>query len=362
MVTPAVRLVNVSKRYAAVTAVDGVTLQIGRGELFTLLGASGSGKTTILRMVAGLVAPTEGEIWFGDEEIHARPSYDRNIGLVFQSLALFPHMDVFGNVAFPLRMRRVGKREIARRVADALDKVRLPDVQRRKPDQLSGGQQQRVAIARALVYNPELLLLDEPFGALDRRLREDMQLEIVRLHNELDVTIVNVTHDQRESLIMSDRIGLMHAGMLEQVGTSEEMYRRPSTPYVASFIGDTTLLDGGVEESDGNLRLRLPNGARITVADGANPGPATFVLRSEVVAVARSDDPRTVSRDFSWFQGTVALGVFEGATTYYEIDVPELDVRLKANEPASTSRSRFPPGSEVLVGWHPSDAWIVPRG
>ncbi len=354
---PGVRLVEVSKRYGSVAAVTAANLEVGRGELFTLLGASGSGKTTILRMIAGLIAPTEGEIWIEDEEIHARPTHARNIGLVFQSLALFPHMDVFANVAFPLRMRRTGRTEIRRRVAEALEKVHLPDIQSRKPEQLSGGQQQRVALARALVYNPDLLLLDEPFGALDRRLREDMQLEIVRLHNDLDVTIINVTHDQREALIMSDRIGVMRAGFVEQVGTSDEMYRHPATRYVAEFIGDATLLDGAIPADD-PTRFDAASGAAVLVDGSTAPGPATLVVRSEVVDLAadRPSDPRRNA-----FDGTVALGVFEGATMYYEVDVPALGVRLKATVPASQSRALAAVGSPVRVGWHADDAFVVPR-
>ena len=197
-------------------------------------------------MIAGLIRPTSGQIWIGDEEVHERETHERDIALVFQSLALFPHMSVFSNIAFPLQMRRVGRGEIRRRVQQALDVVRLPDLSRRRINELSGGQQQRVALARALVYEPRLLLLDEPLGALDRRLREEMQLELVRLHQELDVTIVNVTHDQREALMLSDRIGVMQNGRLEQVGRSQALYTQPGTRFVAEFLGDANLLDGTV--------------------------------------------------------------------------------------------------------------------
>src|SRR5258708_1811394 len=210
-------------------------------------------------------------------------------------------MDVFGNVAFPLRMRRIGRSEIRRRVASALEKVHLPNIEGRKPQRLAVGHHQRVALARALVYNANLLLLDEPFGALDRKLREDMQLEIVRLHNELDVTIINVTHDQREALIMSDRVGVMKAGSIEQIATSEDLYRSPQTRYVAEFIGDATLIDGTVTTDATGSWFLSPSGGRASLAAPSAPGPATLVLRSEIVEVGAA---LATGTPWNTFEGT----------------------------------------------------------
>jgi putative spermidine/putrescine transport system ATP-binding protein len=358
---PAVRLVDTTKRYGDFLAVDQVHLEVRRRELFTLLGPSGSGKTTILRMIAGLVQPTSGQIWLGQERVEERPPYERNIGLVFQSLALFPHMDVFGNIAFPLRMRRIGRRETLRRVERALDIVRLPIIARRKVSELSGGQQQRVALARALVYEPELLLLDEPLGALDRRLREEMQIEIVRLHQEVDVTIINVTHDQREALMLSDRIGVMRLGRLEQLGSSRDIYRRPQTQFVAAFLGEANLLVGQtVAEGDRGWIIAV-TGTRIQV--GSLP---ERLVACECAVVVRAESLRIVGLDegqpppgTNHFEGRVAMKAFEGPSIYYEVDVPALEATLKVLTPASARSREFEVGEEIRVGWDPSSADVL---
>jgi spermidine/putrescine ABC transporter ATP-binding subunit len=352
---PAVRLQDATKMYNDFAAVDHVTLDIVGRELFTLLGPSGSGKTTIIRMIAGLVRPTAGQIWIGDEEVAERAPYERNVALVFQSLALFPHMSVFSNIAFPLRMRRVGRAEIRKRVSSALDVVRLPDIGDRRVNELSGGQQQRVALARALVYEPKLLLLDEPLGALDRRLREEMQLEIVRLHQTIDVTIVNVTHDQREALMISDRIGVMRAGRLEQVGTSQEMYPQPRTRFVAEFLGDANLLDGTTITDGTAAWVELPGGTRIRVdhLPDSNVGRgACVVVRAETV---RIDDPAQALDASNEFVGTVVLRAFEGAATFYEIDIPGVSNRLKVSAKAGARQKVFDKGDSVRVGWDAAD-------
>lgn len=356
----AVRLVQATKEYGRVVAVDHVDLEIRPRELFTLLGPSGSGKTTILRMIAGLVQPTAGQIWIGAEEVHTHPTYERNIAMVFQSLALFPHMDVFSNIAFPLRMRRMGRRELAKKVRRSLDIVRLPDIADRKITELSGGQQQRVALARALVYEPQLLLLDEPLGALDRRLREEMQLEIVRLHRDIEVTIINVTHDQREALMLSDRIGVMRLGRLEQVGPSEHIYRHPETPFVAEFLGDANLLRGQTREQDGRVSLVLDTGAVIEVADFPPEllgRPAAAVLRAESVELF---PPGGSWAGMNGFGGRVALRVFEGAATYYEVTVDALGTRIKVSRPVIGRSAPFDIGDEVVVVWSPIDTPVVP--
>jgi len=356
--TPAVRLVSTTKLFGEFRACDEVNLEIKRRELFTLLGPSGSGKTTVLRMIAGLLAPTSGQIWIGDREVHETATYERDIALVFQSLALFPHMSVYGNIAFPLQMRRVGKSEIKRRVQDVLDVVRLPDIAKRRVDQLSGGQRQRVALARALVYQPQLLLLDEPLGALDRRLREEMQLEIVRLHQELDVTIVNVTHDQREALMLSDRVGVMRAGRLEQVGSSVDLYNSPATPFVAEFIGDANLLEGVVASIDPPL-ITMASGRKISVADcgTAKVGDdVVVVVRAECVQLAvmtsLPEDPNT-------FTGTVVLKAFEGSATYYEVQVDALGKQLKVSVGASLRSASFDHGDKVLVTWQADETPVL---
>ncbi|MFM8515930.1 MAG: ABC transporter ATP-binding protein [Actinomycetota bacterium] len=346
----AVRLVDTTKVYGTSTAADNVSLEIARRELFTLLGPSGSGKTTVLRMIAGLIKPTSGQIWIGDREVHETATYERDIAMVFQALALFPHMSVFGNIAFPLQLRRIGKREIQRRVHEVLDVVRLPDIAKRRVNELSGGQQQRVALARALVYQPQLLLLDEPLGALDRRLREEMQLEIVRLHQELDVTIVNVTHDQREALMLSDRIGVMRAGRLEQVGTTLELYNSPATRFVAEFVGDSNILDGVLKSVDPPAAV-MPNGAEVFVnaSSGARPGDKiAVVVRAESVRLTSAESSQPGENSL---RGIVQLKAFEGPATYYEVQVDGLAQRLKVSAGSGLHTTVYDRGDQVYVTW-----------
>jgi len=347
----------VTKRYGELTAVDAVNLDIRRGEFFTILGPSGSGKTTILRIIAGLIEPTAGTVFIDGKDMAGRKPYERDISMVFQSLALFPHMDVFSNIAFPLRMRRTGRQEIARRVREALEVVRLPLIEKRAVRELSGGQRQRVALARALVYQPTLLLLDEPLGALDRRLREDMQLELVRLHQEIDVTIMNVTHDQREALMLSDRMAVMSEGRIEQVGGSEELYAAPASRFVASFIGDAVLLTGEIKQRDGATTLDV-GAARVAVPEVTAAGRATLVLRSESVHVAAREDELTGCDNR--FRGSVEVAIFEGTGTYYEVRVPMLEQTLKTSVPRTSQREHLQRGAEVWIGWRAADIPLVP--
>ncbi|MCC6314249.1 MAG: ABC transporter ATP-binding protein, partial [Thermomicrobiales bacterium] len=250
-----VRFDRVEKRFGSgsVVAVDGVSLDIAPGEFLTMLGPSGSGKTTTLMMLAGFETPTAGEIYVDGRPVAEMPPWRRNIGMVFQNYALFPHMTVGENIAFPLKLRKQEKARTVRAVAEALEMVGLPGYEGRYPRQLSGGQQQRVALARALVFDPRVLLMDEPLGALDKQLRERLQLEIKALHEELGVTIVYVTHDQQEALVMSDRIAVMNRGRIEQVGTPTELYDAPATRFVASFIGESNFLAGRIVETDGAI-------------------------------------------------------------------------------------------------------------
>ena len=241
-----VRLDGVSRHYGGVVALDDIHLEVIGGEFLTLLGPSGSGKTTLLNLIAGMVSPTSGRIWIDGTDVTNTPPSKRGLGMVFQNYALMPHMTIFENVAFPLRVRKLPKEEIKRRVGDVLELVRLPDVARRKPSELSGGQQQRIAIARCLVYNPSIILMDEPLGALDKKLREEMQLELKRLHGKLGITALYVTHDQEEALTMSDRIVLLNGGRIEQMGTPDELYFQPRSLFAAQFLGDSNILGGKV--------------------------------------------------------------------------------------------------------------------
>jgi len=270
------------KRFGSVTAVEALDLEMSAGEFVSLLGPSGSGKTTTLALVAGFQRPDAGSIHLSGRNITQLPTYQRNIGLVFQNYALFPHMSVEQNVGYPLRMRRVSRAERERRVADALQLVQLSGLVNRYPRELSGGQQQRVAVARATVYQPPLLLMDEPLSALDKALREDMQIEIRAIHRDLGTSILYVTHDQEEALGMSDRIVLMNHGRVVQIGTPQEIYTRPSSLFAASFIGHSNFLKATVEGSDGSdlTSVRLSNGAliRATPSQGVSPGQSVLVL------------------------------------------------------------------------------------
>ena len=258
-----------TKLYGAVVALSEIDLEVFGGEFLTLLGPSGSGKTTVLNLIAGMVGPTAGRIWIDGRDITDLPPNRRGLGMVFQNYALMPHMTVFENVAFPLRVRKLAMGEIRRKVAEVLELVRLPDVARRKPSELSGGQQQRIAIARCLVYSPSIILMDEPLGALDKKLREEMQLELKRLHGKLDITALYVTHDQEEALTMSDRIVLMNGGRIAQIGTPDELYFHPRSLFAAEFLGDSNILDGKVNETGAAVSVKTALGACIACRPSA---------------------------------------------------------------------------------------------
>ncbi|MCB8883374.1 ABC transporter ATP-binding protein [Acidisoma cellulosilytica] len=354
-----IRIAGISQRFGDVRAVDDVSFDIESGELLTLLGPSGSGKTSLLRMIAGLAKPDAGEIWVGGQRIDQLPTHRRNIGMVFQSLALFPHLSVFGNIAFPLWMRRCGKRETAARVREALEVVRLPQIAARRVDEISGGQRQRVALARALVYRPKLLLLDEPFAALDAKLREEMQLEIIRLHHDLGITIVNVTHDQKEALTISDRVAVMSEGRLRQIGTTVEIYQRPNSAFVAGFVGTTNLLHGAVAAGGEILVLadsiRVPLGGDKRLAPGA---AAALVLRAERLTLMPAE--AIIPADLASLPGMVRLRAFQGNTTLFEVEVVALGRSLRAETTSLSEASRFPVGTAVSLTWRPQDAALVP--
>ncbi|MGG5809110.1 ABC transporter ATP-binding protein [Falsiroseomonas sp. CW058] len=289
MNAPLVRFRGVSKTFdGRVSAVASLDLDIMRGEFLTLLGPSGSGKTTTLMMLAGFEDPSAGAIELDGRRIESLPPHRRGIGVVFQNYALFPHMTVARNLAFPLSVRGVPRREVAERVDAALALVRLPGFGERRPAELSGGQQQRVALARALIFRPELVLMDEPLGALDKQLREELQMEIRHLHRQLGVTVVYVTHDQSEALTMSDRIAVFDAGRIRQLGTPAEVYEAPADAFVAGFVGENNRLHGVVEEPGAETsRVRLPDGTRLLAAPCGLPAgrPVVLSLRPERIAI-----------------------------------------------------------------------------
>ena len=283
-----VKLVDLVKRFADVTAVAGINLEMQPGEFFSLLGPSGCGKTTTLRLIAGFERPDEGQILLDDADMAQVPPHKRNVNTVFQNYALFPHLNVFDNVAFGLRYKDVGKQEIKQKVADSLALVRLEGMQKRRPSQLSGGQQQRVALARALILNPAVLLLDEPLGALDAKLRKALQIELKALQEEVGITFIYVTHDQEEALTMSDRLAVMSDGRVEQVGTPNEVYEEPRTTYVADFLGVSNLMDARAEGPDGNGRCKLRLGDfQLLAGQGESDarGEARIVIRPERVGL-----------------------------------------------------------------------------
>ena len=292
-----VAFTDVEKSYGGmVFAVRDLNLTVGRGEFLTFLGPSGSGKTTTLNMLAGFERPTRGTITLDGKPVDRLPPYQRNIGMVFQNYALFPHMSVAENVAFPLSVRRRPKPETEARVRRALEMVRLEQFGDRRPAQLSGGQQQRVALARAMVFEPSLVLMDEPLGALDKKLREHMQIELKQLHDSLGITIIYVTHDQSEALTMSDRVAVFESGTVVQIGTPDALYNEPASAFVANFIGENNTLEGVVEHSDGaRCVIALPGGSKIAaqaVGIGAAGTPALVAVRPERIALGSASDTR----------------------------------------------------------------------
>jgi putative spermidine/putrescine transport system ATP-binding protein len=318
-----VRLEGIVKRYGAVAAVDGVDLEIGRGEFFTLLGPSGSGKTTCLRLIAGFERPDAGRIILGGRDVTALPPAERDVNTVFQDYALFPHMTVAANVAYGLRVNRVPRAERDSRVADALAMVRLESFGERRPTQLSGGQRQRVALARALVNRPRVLLLDEPLGALDLKLRQQLQVELKRIQQEVGITFVYVTHDQEEALTMSDRIAVVDGGRIVQVGTPRSVYERPDSPFVAGFVGVSNLLELPVERTDGDsVHLRLGDGDAIVAAAGpgaAHGRIAVVTVRPERIAIHDSADH--VEDGLCHARGTVRESLYAGPAMRFVVEL-----------------------------------------
>jgi spermidine/putrescine transport system ATP-binding protein len=356
-----VRLERVVKRFGDFAAVGGVDLDIDSGEFFTLLGPSGCGKTTTLRMIAGFEDPTEGRVLIDGDDVSALPPYRRPTNTVFQSYALFPHLNVERNVAFGLERKKVGRDEIRRRVGEELERVGLAGEGKRKPRQLSGGQQQRVALARALVNRPAVLLLDEPLGALDLKLRKRLQLELKGIQRDVGITFVYVTHDQEEALTMSDRIAVMNRGLVEQVAGPEEVYARPETTFVAGFIGVSNLMSGIVEATGASGRVRLDVGPEVElpVADGLAAGDRCHaVVRPEKLQI---EDAEIAADGQPSVEGEVESSVYLGTSTQIVVRLAG-DVRMTVLVPNADDalRQRLPGGgARVRLSWAPEHIHVV---
>jgi spermidine/putrescine transport system ATP-binding protein len=347
---PDVRLERVTKRFDDVVAVDDLTLEIERGSFFALLGPSGCGKTTTLRMIGGFEEPTAGAIYLGDQEVSGTPPYKRDVNTVFQSYALFPHLSIFENVAFGLRRRGTRGGDLRKQVEHMLELVQLGGYGKRKPRQLSGGQQQRVALARALVNSPRVLLLDEPLGALDLKLRKEMQLFIKALQHDLGITFIHVTHDQEEAMTMADRIAVMNEGRIEQLGAPDELYERPETSFVAGFLGISNLLAGTVSAFDA---VRLGDGTTVRVPAEALRG------RSGTVAVGiRPEKIRSDEHDENTLAGVVKERAYVGVSTQYIVETANGDVTVVVlnDRPGTVPHN---PGERLTLSWDPEATFVV---
>ena len=352
-----VHLERVTKRFHEVTAVDDLSLEINRGEFFSMLGPSGCGKTTTLRMIGGFELPTSGVIRLGDRDVTDLPPFRRDVNTVFQNYAL---------LAFGLRRRKVDAAEIARQVGAMLELVELPGYERRRPNQLSGGQQQRVALARALINHPRVLLLDEPLGALDLKLRKAMQIELKRIQTEVGITFIYVTHDQEEAMTMSDRIAVMNHGRIEQLGAPEELYERPMTAFVAGFLGVSNLLDGTVAgRDDGLLTVKLDNGTLLQVpASGVNGTSEVRIgVRPEKLRVAALDDgvPASSQAGVNSLDGTILDASYVGVSTQYLVETgtgQHMTVYAQ-NLETSGSREGLADGQRVRLTWKPQHTFVI---
>ena len=349
-----VRLERVTKTFGDAVAVDDLSLDIAEGEFFSMLGPSGCGKTTTLRMIGGFEEPSRGTVYLGGRDVTDQPPYKRDVNTVFQSYALFPHLNVFENVAFGLRRKKVAKGDVKARVDEALRLVEMSGFEERKPGQMSGGQQQRVALARALVNHPKVLLLDEPLGALDLKLRKQMQLELKRIQQEVGITFIYVTHDQEEAMTMSNRLAVMRAGRAEQIGPPEEVYENPQTQFVAGFLGASNLLEGDLkEQTDETSTVLLAGGDVVYLPNDRAPfrvGESILVgVRPEKITI-RSDGGTSVDRGWNSVSGLLRMATYIGVSHQYNVEGPgghELTVWVQnlGAEPAPT------PGERVRLSW-----------
>ncbi|MFF7295381.1 polyamine ABC transporter ATP-binding protein [Streptomyces sp. NPDC008265] len=359
-----VRLSGISKHYGTFTAVHPLDLTVPQGSFFALLGASGCGKTTTLRMIAGLEEPSTGTVHLGDREVTHLPPYKRPVNTVFQSYALFPHLSIYENVAFGLRRR--GIKSVRKQVDEMLELVQLGQFAQRKPHQLSGGQQQRVAVARALINHPRVLLLDEPLGALDLKLRRQMQLELKRIQTEVGITFVHVTHDQEEAMTMADTVAVMNGGRVEQLGAPADLYENPRTTFVANFLGTSNLIEAAVESvgsdvvvSASGTALRLP-AARCSTTPRTG-GKLLVGIRPEKVSLVPADEENTIATGRNRITGRIAASSFIGVSTQFVVDspvCPELEVYVQNIE----RDARLVPGAEVVLHWSPEHTFGLDAG
>ena len=347
---PDVRLEDVVKEFAEVRAVDGVSLEIPRGSFFALLGPSGCGKTTTLRMIGGFEEPTSGRIFLGDRDVVGLPPYKRDVNTVFQSYALFPHMTVADNVAFGLERKGIAKTEVRSRVSEILELVDLAGREERKPRQLSGGQQQRVALARAIVNNPRVLLLDEPLGALDLKLRKQMQLELKRIQHEIGITFVHVTHDQEEAMTMADTIAVMNGGKIEQLGSPAELYECPRTAFVAGFLGKSNLLDATVARA-----------GVVVLGDGTELHGDTGTLTGSVSAGVRPEKVSLGDGGANRLTGTVKETAYFGVATEVVVGTSSGDLTV-FHQNVEAGGAAPAPGTEVVLSWSPEATFVIRNG
>jgi len=350
-----VALSDVTKRFGTVEAVSHVSLHVEEGEFFSLLGPSGCGKTTMLRMLAGFISPTAGSISIDGINVTELPPEKRDVGIVFQNYAIFPHMNVYDNIGFGLRMRKVARPELDRRVRAALEQVGLRGYENRYQREMSGGEQQRVALARVLVTQPRILLLDEPLSALDKKLREEMKYWIRDLHAQLGITAIYVTHDQGEALTMSDRIAVMRNGAVEQVGTPREVYEQPQTHFVTDFIGESNILPARVLEVDHEyVRLTLAGFSVMAQRRDVSAGQqVSLVVRPEHVVLGLDAE----RRDLNQLTGRVTKELYHGSLIRYELQVGEHS--LVAESQNTLEQQVFPLGAEISLGWYPSSCSLL---
>jgi spermidine/putrescine transport system ATP-binding protein len=357
-----VRLVDVVKRFGDSNAVDHISIDVKDGEFFSLLGPSGCGKTTTLRMIGGFEQPTSGLIELQGQDVTWLPSYKRNVNTVFQSYALFPHLTIEENVAFGLRRKKVKDAEVKSRVTDMLRLVELPGFEKRKPNQISGGQAQRVALARALINRPAVLLLDEPLGALDLKLRKQMQVELKRIQREVGITFIYVTHDQEEAMTMSDRIAVMNRGRYEQLGDPESLYERPQTRFVAGFLGISNLLEGTVDGSaDSFALIKMADDTRLRVPAGLVEGNASIEvgIRPEKIRMHGTEDP--IPAAANQLEGTVRDVSYVGVSTQYIVDSKSgiAMTVYEQNVERTSQGSLYRPGDAVRLAWLPEHTFVV---
>jgi spermidine/putrescine ABC transporter ATP-binding subunit len=353
-----VKIKKVTKKFGSFTAVKRVDLHIQEGDFLALLGPSGSGKTTTLIMLAGFEAPDKGDIHINDESVLDVPPHKRNIGMVFQNYALFPHLNVYENVVFPLKMRKIKKSEMMDKVEQTLDLVKLPGLESRYPSQLSGGQQQRIALARALVYDPPLLLMDEPLGALDKKLRDHMQLELKQIQKKTSTTIIYVTHDQEEALNMSNKIAVMKEGQIIQVGSPEEVYEKPANSFVAGFMGDSNFVEGEITNyQKGLIYIKIANGDVIKVKGDKYPGNKELKISIRPTKI-RLEPKKDNNENFVQLKGQVADLRYIGEAIEYSVNVG-IENLFSVKQHIREGTDMKKKGEEVFLSWNIKDASIL---